>query len=360
MFEPLKTLFENNVISEDIKNEIENAWQEKVNESRKQITVQLREEFAKKYEHDKEIMVESIDQLLEQRLKKEIKEFTEDRKQLHEAKVRYARSIKEHSNLMKDFVTEALAKEIAELHEDQIQVAEKFQTLEKFVVNALSKEITEFYEDQKNLAETKVKLVREAKTKFNEIKKKFIESSSAKVAKLVEKSLKNEINQLKEDIERSRKNDFGRRLFEAFSAEYMNSYVRDNSEAAQLAKIIKKKNNKLAEAKKVIAQTKKLAESQRLENSKLMESVKREKVLSDLTTPLSKKHRDIMLDLLESVQTDKLNHYFDKYLPSVLHEDTKKTTQILKENREITGDKLTKNKADDSNVLELRRLAGLN
>ena len=57
MLEALKTLFENNVISEEIKESIEKAWDARINENRAQVTQQLREEFAQRYEHDKQVMV---------------------------------------------------------------------------------------------------------------------------------------------------------------------------------------------------------------------------------------------------------------------------------------------------------------
>ena len=72
MLDALKNLFENNAISEEIRAEIEKAWNDKVNENRLQATAELREEFAQKYEHDKQTMVESIDKMLEDRLGAEI------------------------------------------------------------------------------------------------------------------------------------------------------------------------------------------------------------------------------------------------------------------------------------------------
>ena len=86
MLDALKTLFENDVVSEEVRAEIENAWDGKIKENRQQVTAELREEFAKKYEHDKSTMVEAIDSLVTERLAEEIKEFSEDRKQLAEAK----------------------------------------------------------------------------------------------------------------------------------------------------------------------------------------------------------------------------------------------------------------------------------
>jgi hypothetical protein len=50
-------------------------------------------------------------------------------------------------------------------------------------VDALAKEIAEFHSDKKDLAETKVKLVRESKAKFEAIKKEFIARSSLRSLK---------------------------------------------------------------------------------------------------------------------------------------------------------------------------------
>jgi hypothetical protein len=53
MLEALKSLFENNGISEEIRAEIEQAWNQKVDENKLSATADLRKEFAEKYEHDK-------------------------------------------------------------------------------------------------------------------------------------------------------------------------------------------------------------------------------------------------------------------------------------------------------------------
>ena len=64
MIDALKTLFENDVVSEEVRQQIEEAWEAKVRENKMQATAELREEFAKKYEHDKSTMVEAIDTML--------------------------------------------------------------------------------------------------------------------------------------------------------------------------------------------------------------------------------------------------------------------------------------------------------
>lgn len=365
MLDALKSLFESTAISEEVKAELQEAWEAKVKENRQQVTAELREEFAQKYEHDKQVMVESIDEMLSERLAEEIAEFAEDRKQLAEAKARYATAMRENAKTLKSFVMEQLKSEVAELHEDKKAQAQKIAKLEEFVVDALAHEIAEFYEDKKDLSETKVRLVKEAKVHFGKVKKDFIERSAKAVSETVDAALRGEIGQLKEDIEEARRNDFGRKLFEAFASEYSNSYLNEKSELAKMMKVIDAKEKQIAEARAFAAKAKQLAESRERENKKLVESSRRKEIMSNLVAPLNREQKEIMTDLLESVQTDRLQKSFDKYLPSVIDGHApEKRKAVLSEGKEVTGDKkqttsMTQ-KADDSNVLELRRLAGLN
>ena len=366
MLDALKSLFENNVVSEEIRADIEEAWNAKIQENKQQAVAELREEFAQKYEHDKSTMVEAIDTMLSERLADEIAEFAEDRKQLAEAKAKYAVAQRENAQLLKGFVVEQLQKEISELRADKKAMAENYAKLEEFVVDALSNEISEFYEDKKDLAETKVRLVREAKTHFAKVKKDFIERSATAVSEMVATGLKKEITALKEDIDAARSNDFGRKIFEAFAAEYTSSHLNEKSETAKLLKVIDTKDKQLSEAKAFAAKAKTLAESVNVEKHRLIESAKREKIMNELIAPLSKDQREIMTDLLESVQTDRLQKSFDKYLPSVIDGNTPaKRKAALTEAKEVTGNReennMTQTKADapDHNVVDIKRLAGL-
>jgi len=363
MLDALKTLFENDVVSEEVRHEIEEAWNSRIKENRQAVTAELREEFAQKYEHDKSTMVEAIDSMVTERLASEIEEFADDRKQLAEAKAKYAVAMRENADLMKRFVVDSLAKEVNELHEDQKSMANKFSMLEDFVVESLAKEIAEFNEDKKDLAETKVRLIREAKGHFNELKTKFVEKSAAKVASITNKVLNNEIGQLKEDIEAARKNDFGRKLFEAFAAEYGNSYLNENSETAKLMKVIKIKDKQLTEAKKAVEEKQTLAEAKQAEIKRMTNAAQRKEVINELTGPLNKGQREIMMDLLESVQTSKLKSQFDKYLPAVIDGNTPEKKATLTEGTSHTGNREENtshdNASEDNNVVDIRRLAGL-
>ena len=364
MIDALKTLFENDVVSQEVRAQIEEAWEGKIRENKQAVTAELREEFAQKYEHDKATMVEAIDTMLNDRLGSEIAEFAEDRKQLAEAKAKYAVAQRENADLLKGFVAENLASEIKELRADKKAMAESYAKLEEFVVESLAGEIAEFNEDKKDLAETKVKLVKEAKTHFAKVKADFIERSATAVSEMVGKSLKGEITALKEDIDTARRNDFGRKIFEAFANEYTTSHLNENSEVSKLMGVLAAKDKQLAEAKAFATKAKTLAESVNKEKSRLVESARREKIMNSLISPLGKDQREIMTDLLESVQTTRLQAQFDKYLPSVIDSNAPAKKKVLSEAKEITGNKENttnvSSTADEGVVVDIRRLAGLN
>ena len=365
MIDALKQLFESDAINEDIRAEIEEAWNARVKENIQSVTAELREEFAAKYEHDKQAMVESIDQMLSENLTAEIAEFAEDRKALSEQKAKYAVAMKENAHLLKDFVVNQLQKEVSELRSDKVKMSESYSKLEEFVVEALTSEIAEFQEDKNDLAETKVRLVKEAKAHLAKVKDNFIKRGATAVSNLVSESLNKEIHQLKEDIDTARKNDFGRKIFEAYAAEYGTSYLNEKSETAKLLKVIDTKDKQLAEAKAFAAKAKDIAVNVDTSRKALEESIKREKIINDLVSPLGKDQKEIMTDLLESVQTARLTKQFEKYLPTVIDGNTPaKQKAVLKEGKEVTGNREqptnVSSEADESNVIDIKRLAGLN
>ena len=362
MLDALKSLFENNVISEEIKESIEQAFEARITEAKEAATQQLREEFAQKYEHDKNTMIEAVDRMISEQLAAEIVEFADDRNQLAEMKVKYAKKMKKDADVMKEFVTRQLAQEVRELHEDQIAMASKFGTLEQFVVEALAQEITEFGQDKRDLAETKVKLVREGRAEIKKVKEAFVKRAAQMVEGVVTTGLRSEITSLKEDIEAARRQDFGRKLFEAFAAEYSSSYLNEKSETAKLLKVIDLKDLAMQEAAQAVAQAEQILESKQAEIRALKESQERKDIMGELLAPLNKEQREIMGELMESVKTERLNESFEKYLPSVLNGKAPQKKQALVEAKEVTGNKISNTKhssESDANIIDIRKLAGL-
>ena len=99
---------------------------------------------------------------------------------------------------------------------------------------------------------------------------------------------------------------------------------------------------------------------------KVMEqSTERKQILDELMAPLAKDKREIMSDLLESVQTDRLQRQFKKYLPSVIKEDATPTkNNMINETQktEFTGNKASSdsnNSGTQAEIINLRKLAGI-
>jgi hypothetical protein len=168
------------------------------------------------------------------------------------------------------------------------------------------------------------------------------------------------MGQLKEDIKIARENNFGRRIFEAYATEFGATHLNENEEVRKLNATIVEKDKQLAEAIAVKDKAKALVESKNNEIKVIKEANERDATLDELLSPLNDEKREIMTNLLENVQTSRLKNAFEKYLPAVLSETkaTKKAASLT----EQTGNKTAKvvDKADDdSNVIALKRLAGL-
>ena len=361
MLDAFKQLVESGVMSAETQSVIETAFAAKIQENRDQVTAELREEFAQKYNHDKAVMVEAIDKMLSDRLAAEMAELHEDKKALAEAKAAYQTKIAEDGRKLEGFVIKQLGKELVEFQSDRKKVAENFEKLEQFVVHALAKEISEFAQDKQDLAETKVKLVREAKSKFEDIRQAFIKRSAQVVEATVTKKLTAEIRQLKEDIEGARNNDFGRRIYEAFAQEFSASFLNEKSETSKLLKIIQKKEQELAEAQQQVAEKQQIAESRERELRVQKDLMERKAVMAEMLAPLDASKREVMQSLLESVQTPKLGQAFEKYLPAVMEGEKKVAPKkaMLAESTEITGNREAKPEVGLDNILDIRKLAGL-
>jgi len=365
MFDAIKPLVDSGIINEDTSKAINEAWDSKLNEARDIIRAELREEFAQRFEHDKSVMVEALDTMVTEALSEEIKEFKDEKKALAEDRVKFKKHMSESASKFDQFLVTKLASEIKELREDRKQYQNSIATLEKFVVKALAEEIQEFETDKKAVVEARVRLVGEAKQKLGELKAQFIAKSARLVKEAVATNLETELTQLKEDIQVARENMFGRRLFEAFAGEFAVTHLNENKEIAKLQDAVQRREQQLKEAKTIMEKTTMLVEAKEKEIRIIKESQDRKAKLSDLLKPLNEEKAAVMRDLLESVQTDKLQTAFDKYLPAVLNNSSVKKAApkaVLSEGRtEVTGDKSAKVSAPDAttNVIDIKRLAGL-
>lgn len=362
MFDAIKPLLESGLINEEVSQELNEAWESKLTEAREQVRAELREEFAQRYEHDKSVMVEALDKMVTEGLSAEITAVAEERRQLAEDRVKFQTKMKESATKFDSFLVKKLAEEISELRRDRKTHMEGIEKLEGFVVHALAREIQEFAQDKRDVVETKVRLVREARGKLEQLKSRFVKESASKMSRAVSQHLKQELTQLQEDIQTARENNFGRKIFEAYAAEFGATHLNEKSEVRKLRDMLEDKNNRLAEAIKLSGKAKVLVESKEREIRMIRENNERSQLMSDLLAPLNREKAEVMRNLLESVQTTRLKNAFEKYLPAVMEDRAASSRKVIAEQVvAVTGDKTVPNQqeTDGSNVIELKRLAGL-
>jgi 23S rRNA G2445 N2-methylase RlmL len=126
------------------------------------------------------------------------------------------------------------------------------------------------------------------------------------------------------------------------------------------------RDSKLEEAKETIKKAKVLVESKNAEVKTIKESNVRAKTMDELLSPLQEDKATVMQNLLENVQTSRLQHTFEKYLPAVLSNKSvgsgvKRKKALTESKKAITGNKETKELYQDSidNIVDIKRLAGL-
>lgn len=366
MFDAIKPLLESGIINEETSQAINEAWESKLNEAREQVRAELHEEFALRYEHDKNVMVEALDKMVTANLDEEIREFYSERQAMNEDRVKAQIKLRENANKFNDFMVTKLAEEIKELRNDRKLQLESQQKLEQFIVHALAREIKEFAQDKQAVVEAKVKLVAEGRKQLEKLKAKFVSESSKRINTVVTSHLKGEIGQLKEDIKVARENNFGRRIFEAYASEFSSTHLNEKAETRNLLAQLEEKEYQLSESTAMINKAKVLIESKEREVRIIKESNERNKVLGDLLAPLNEEKATLMKTLLESVQTPRLKDAFDKYLPAVLNNGSEKQApkKAMITESVVTGDKAAiKPKVEDDthrdNVIDIKRLAGL-
>jgi len=336
MLDAIKPLLDSDLINEETRTAISEQWESKLSEAREEVRAELREEFAQRYEHDKQVMVEALDRMVTDGLAAEIQAVAAEKQSLAEDRVKFQVKMKESATKFNDFMVSKLAEEIGVLRKDRKTHNELIQKLES------------------------------ARKQLEALKSRFVKESATKMSQSVAKHLKAELSQLHEDIKVARENNFGRRIFEAYAAEFGATHLNENAEIRKLRDTIASKDQKLAEAIQLTEKAKVLVENKEREIRVIKESNERANAMEELLAPLNEEKREVMKNLLENVQTTRLKGAFEKYLPAVLADNRPaKARKVIAESvSEVTGDKSAKVVAEEdtaskSNVIDLKRLAGL-
>jgi hypothetical protein len=225
-----------------------------------------------------------------------------------------------------EFVSEALAREVAELHGD----VERFRDVE---------------------AEYAEKLV-EAKHELAEQVAEELDQLVDKIDQFFEMRIQSEMEEFNEDLQIVKQNEFGRKIYEAFAQTFNASYVDEDAVQARL----NVSESKLADAEK------RLAESE-AKIAKMVREAKMEQVLS----PLSGKKREQMAMVLKNVDTDRLEESYKFFIGRILKEGEETSAPALTEGKTVskttvvTGEQpiVESTVVKKSELSDLMRLAGI-
>lgn len=354
----------NEALAPELKEQLQEAFDAKVAAMRSEVEESARADISAQFEHDKARLIEAMDAMLsdvirvhEEAKAQEIAKLRESRTQIEESARSGKSALRKQIAALADtsgkVISESLTKEISALRAERSTLTAKAEALSEdvaalkaklvenhekhltkingFITESLTREISEFAQDKRALTEARVKFASEAKTKLAETQKTFIKESAKKVEQVINVTLKREMQQLHEDIESHRKNDFGRRIFEAVAAEYQTSYLAEGSDMRKLEQILETKEAEIAaKAAEVAAVEQKLVEAAEATAAAgrkiaLAEArAERTKIMSELMSNLKGDKRSVMESMLETTKTSQLRASFNKLLPVVLNENTRK------------------------------------
>jgi len=363
MFEALKPLLDNGILNEDTRKALEESWNQKLSEAREQIRTEIRDEMAGRYSHDRAVMVEALDKMVNESLTAEVRKIAAEREAVTEDRVKFTQQMMQKAKNFDSYLSESLAGEIAELRSDRATMQNTIKKLEAFVATNLKAEISEFTQDKIDLARTKVAVVTEGRKKLEALRESFVKKASSLVENTVTNHLRSELNQLKTDIQEAKENNFGRKIFEAFATEFGASYLNERADIKKLTKKINEMSNQISEARDAEARAMTEVKVKNQEIRRINENMERNGKLNNLLKTLSKDKAAVMSTLLESVPTDKLDAAFKKYLNHVMEGNAvvaPVSKQVIAESHtEVTGNRTVKPDQSSNNIVEMKRLAGL-
>lgn len=361
----LSKILESAVLNEESKNALMEAWDQKITEAREEIASELREEFATRYEHDKNLIIEASDKFIKESIQDEFKDINEDKAKIREARVAIEKTKAQLAEAATTFIKTRLAEEMKQFKSERKEVSEGLLKMQSFVQKQLSEEFSDFNKDKKALAESRVEFEKNKAKELTEVKKRFVESASKISEKIIRESIKSEMKQLKTDLQESKKKIFGMKLFEAFAAEFMSSHYNEDTQVSKLGKLLESTKAELAVLKESVSTKDKLLTEAKNEAKKMQAAKERADIMNDLLSPLGKKHKKVMQQLLESTETSKLQEGYQKYISMVLKEDSVNVSEksILTESANTKviydGNRPFQDDSTDAQAVRIRKLSGL-
>lgn len=347
----LKNLLQNEILSEDTRNEITEGFKKILGEARAEIEKTVRSELAELYQNDIKKIAEAVDVYVNKHIKEEMDEFHGQMKGLADQRMKYVNA----HNALKE--------------QAQAAIKHRLSIFEKAINKALLKETKELHADLKTNRAATIKAITEAKAQATADREAFKQKGAKVLEHILNVKFKKEWDEIKEDIQKVRENDFGTRIFEAFMGEarrlFFNSHKELNNLNQQLAEQKKAYGMDRAKLLKKLEETQNVAKKAISDNKKIQESAIRSKAMNRmLATIPSGAAREQMKTLLESSATADLEKTFKKYANVILKENNNKVRPNSKPIlegaiRNGNGRQLESVEDDDQEIINLRRLSGI-
>lgn len=369
---------------EEAKRLFESFMNSKVEEIRNQARAEAYDTVKKQFEADKKALVEATEKMINESVSNGQKKMDIQRKALIQEKLKLQEarnsvnkhiadekmSLKESNNKKLDatiakmveakdaeikslrekvakFVNECAKAEVLKTRGKQRQMNESINEMQKFVQEQVMQRAREHREEMKSIDKLKHDLVVEHQAKLkNAVSKQLVEMVE-KVNGFVNDIVKKEVSTYRKEIKESKQNQFGKKIFEAFAAEYGKNYFKENKMANDMIKVARKKTNQL---NKMVESANEKIKSQEAE-IKALRSAKdtaiREKIINEAANALPASKRDTLKMMVKGVSTEQLQDKVNSYVSIIMNENshsvinTKRNGKMLNESnkvRVVTGD----------------------
>lgn len=337
----LDQLLKESKLDESLKSVILEAW----NDEKQELAAEIRDEMKARFEDDRKAVVEGLNKMAKEVISEEMSKVYNEKRKLVEDRAVLRANLSKFS----DFSNGVLAEEIKELRTDRKSLSEGIAKFAQFSNNIIAEELVEFHNEKQELVEARVKLATEGKKRIDEAKRQFVANASKNAAKFIEDQTRQEFTQLRGQLQEAQKNMFGRKLFEAFAAEFMATQYNENVEIRKIMEGLTSTKRKLSEAEEKLSSATN-AIQQRDKTIRIMEDTSaRGGILSKLMKPLNVEQKMVMEGLLEKTPTAELEKDFKKYLTPVLKEsgqprrkETSARAPLTESQKEVTGNRKQK------------------
>jgi len=152
MSEQYKELLESELLNDDTKKQLQEAFEQKLNEQREEIRNEVESEYAEKFVENKQQLANQLYQTIQESVEQEIAELKEDLEYYKSLDVHYARKLTE----FKESYKKEMAAKWKEFLENQVQsgFAELKEDLDRAKENEFGRQVFEAFREQFQIFES--------------------------------------------------------------------------------------------------------------------------------------------------------------------------------------------------------------